>query len=101
MTNDICWCAARRRPPGSNLVFQQSKFEDQSGRVRQILKGVITQLKKEWARTIEVAGRTDHLIITSFIRFRLREDRRSGALPSAAVEAAARHPHSAFSTVCQ
>lgn len=50
MTNDICWCAAHWRPPGSNLVFQQSKFEDQSGRVRQILKGVITELKKEWAR---------------------------------------------------
>lgn len=54
MTNDICWCAARFRPPGNNLVFQQSKFEDQSASVRQILKGVITELKKEWTTTISL-----------------------------------------------
>lgn len=47
MTNDICWCAARFRPPGDNFVFQQSKFEDQSGSVRQILKEGEKELKKK------------------------------------------------------
>lgn len=54
MKNDICWCRAPFSPPGNNLVFQENKFKDQSGRVRQILEGAITMRRKEQGKGISL-----------------------------------------------
>lgn len=50
MKNDICWCWAPSSPAGNNRVFQENKFKDQSGRVRRILEGVITDMRRDEAR---------------------------------------------------
>lgn len=46
LKNDICWCWPTFSPPGNILVFQENKFKDQSGKVRQIPEGAISKMRK-------------------------------------------------------